>query len=234
MRLLRAGMLVVLAVGGLGCSRTFHAEAVQPNPVVAPTEVSRTSERITIVTGDMELEAPDVPTPGKNPQVEVAGAGVAHNHRYPLINQASFTMVSRDRLRFHVQIDHKWEDWANLTTWDVHLDDDKGHTWVPESVEHARTRLMTTMWDREQRTSVCSSTGRDPTGACISTVGMLNDGWKRRQTLGSLSVFRGNADFVFYQRDLMHAEIRKLRLVVKRPGEAFEFVWRFDDSVAAD
>ena len=63
---------------------------------------------------------------------------------------------------------------------------------------------------------------------------MLDDGWKRRQTLGSVSVFRGNADFVFYQRDMMNPAVRRLRLVVKRTGQAFEFVWQFRDNVAAD
>jgi len=227
MTVLHAGMLVVASVWGAGCSRTFHAEAVQPNPMVMPTETLRSSERITIVTGDMELSAPDAPAPSER-------VTVAHNHHYPLINQASFTIVSRDRLRFHVQIDHKWEDWADLSTWDVHLEDDEGHVWLPEGVEHARTRIITKMWDREQRTAICSSAGRDSLGNCITTIGVLDDGWKRRQTLGSVSVFRGNADFVFYQRDMMNPAVRRLRLVVKRTGQAFEFVWQFRDNVAAD
>ena len=233
MRVVPAGMFVLAtigalgALGALGCTRTFRAEAVQPNPMVMPTETLRNSEKITIVTGDMELEAPDAPEASKE-------ATIARNHHYPLINQASFTIVSRDRLRFHVQIDHKWQEWADLKTWDVHLEDDQGHVWNPEAVEHARTRLITTMWDREQRTSVCSSAGRDAGGNCITTVGVQDDGWKHRQSLGSLSVFRGNADFVFYERDMMHADVRKLRLVVKRPGEAFEFTWKFRDAVAAE
>jgi hypothetical protein len=221
-------MLILVTVGSFGCTRTFRAEAVQPNPMAEPTETLRSSEKITIVTGDMELEAPAETQPRRG------DAAPANNHRYPLINQASFTIVSRDRLRFHVQIDHKWEEWADLKTWDVHLEDDQGHRWNPESVEHAQTKLMNTFWDREQRTSICSETGRDPTGACYTTVGFEDDGWKHRQTLGTLSVFRGNADFVFYQRDMMHAEVRKLRLVVKRPGEAFEFVWKFHDAVAKE
>jgi hypothetical protein len=142
--------------------------------------------------------------------------------------------VSRDRLRFHVQVDHKWEDWADLTTWDVHLEDDQGHVWRPASVEHARTRLINTVWDREQRTAICSSAGRDASGGCIATVGVREDGWAHRQTLGTLSVFRGNADFVFYQHDLMHPDVQSLRLVVKRTGEAFEFSWRFRDEVAGN
>jgi hypothetical protein len=51
--------------------------------------------------------------------------------------------------------------------------------------------------------------------------------------MGSLSVFRGRADFVFYQRDLFTQEVRSMKLVVKRSGEAFEFLWHFRDSVAA-
>jgi len=227
MTVLRTGMLVLVTVGSLACTRTFRAEAVQPNPMANATETLRSSETITIVTGDMELEAPDAPEATKE-------ATITHNHRFPLFNEASFTIVSRDRLRFHVQLDHKWEDWADLTQWDVHLEDDSGHSWSPEAVEHARTRLMSTFWDREQRTAICSSAGRTETGGCIATVGVLDDGWKHRQTFGTLSVFRGKADFVFYQRDLMHADLHKLRLVVKRSGAAFEFVWKFRDSVASE
>jgi hypothetical protein len=227
MRAAQVGILAALALAWPGCTRTFRAEAVQPNPVAVPTETLRQSEKVTIVTGDMELEAPYAAEPAQR-------ATVLHNLRYPLINQASFTVVSRDRLRFHVQLDHKWQDWADLTTWDVHLEDDQGRVWLPEAVEHAQTRLINQVWDREQRTSVCSSAGRDPSGACITTVGVLDDGWKHRQTLGTLSVFRGKADFVFYQRDLMRAELHRLRLVVKRPSEAFVFGWRFRDAVASD
>ncbi len=211
----------------VGCGRTFRGEAVQPNPVAEPLETLRRSERITIVTGDMDLEAPDPPRAGQT-------TTIAHNHRYPLFNVASFTVVSRDRLRFHVQVDHKWQDWADLTTWQAELDDGDGHIWKPASVESARTKLLTTMWDREQRTSICSAAGRDATGACIQMIGVEEDGWKHRQTLGSLSVFRGNADFVFYERDLMRAERRKLRLVIRRPGQAFEFTWNFRDTVAGN
>ena len=221
-------VLVVAAVvlGGASCTRTFKGVAVQPNPLVDQNETLRESERITIVRGDMDLEAPDA----------AAGTGtasIAHNHKYPLFNAAQFTMVSRDRLRFHVQIDHKWQEYADLGTWSVVLVDDKGRHWVPENMEHAKIKLLTTMWDREQRTSICDSRGRDSNNNCFNTIGYQEDGWRRRQTLGSLSVYRGNADFVFYERDLFTVNVRQLKLIVKRSGEAFEFVWRFQDNVAA-
>jgi len=216
---MRGFALVLGVVTAAGCSRTFSGEAVQPNPLARPNETLRSSEKITIVRGDMELDAPD-------PAAASQRASVLHNHKYPLLNQASFTIVSRDRLRFHVQIDHKWQDWADLNSWTVSLEDDRGRKWIPESIEHARTKMITTMWDRELQTAQRNKFG--------DIIALNDDGWKRRQTLGSLSVFRGKADFVFYQRDLFHADVRKLRLVVRRPGEAFEFVWRFQDHVASE
>jgi hypothetical protein len=81
------------------------------------------------------------------------------------------------------------------------------------------------MWDREQRTARRNQYG--------DIVAINDDGWKSRQTLGSLSVYRGRADFVFYQRDLFNQNVRSLKLVVRRPGEAFEFTWRFQDNLAA-
>jgi hypothetical protein len=219
MRGIRILMLAMVTVLAVGCGRTFRGNATQPNPLAKPTETLRHSEKITIVTGDMELQTPDRPEASQR-------VAVLRNNRYPLYNQASFTIVSRDRLRFHVQVDHKWQEWADLKTWDVELEDDTGRRWAPESVEHARTRIMTTMWDREQRTAVRNRFG--------DIVAIHEDGWRNRQTLGSLSVFRGKADFVFYQRDLFHANVKQLRLVVKRPGEAFEFTWNFQDTIASE
>src|SRR5437899_2205160 len=93
----------VLFVAVVGCTRTFHGSATQPNPIAQPAETLRNSEPITIVTGDMELSAPNAAT-------GMYEATPAHGNHWPLINKASFTIVTRDRLRFHVQIDHKWEE----------------------------------------------------------------------------------------------------------------------------
>src|SRR5690242_12886451 len=114
--------LLALALAVTGCTRTWAKEAVQPNPTIHPTETLRVSEPITIVTSIMNLEAP-LPADG------MYTAQVVRNRKYPLFNQASFTMVSRDRLRFHVQVDHSWDEYADLTTWEVKLEDDQGHVW---------------------------------------------------------------------------------------------------------
>ena len=118
------GMFGVLVASG--CTRTFRASTTQPIPLAQPTETLRQSEKITIVTGDMELEKPEDPEPRQQ-------ATAVRNQRYPLYNQASFTIVSRDRLRFHIQVDHKWEEWADLKTWEVRLEDDSGRQRRPVS-----------------------------------------------------------------------------------------------------
>jgi len=211
------GMVIVGVAGVLvgGCTRTFHGSVAQPNPLVRPTETLRDSEKVVIVTGDMEL---------KKPRPALAGqqASIMRNERYPLRNEASFTMVSRDRLRFHVQLEHKWQDWADLTTWDVYLEDNLGHHYAPEATEHAKTRHVVEMWDQEIRT-----VNRNEFGDIVA---INDDGWKRRQPLGSLSVFRGRADFVFYKRDIFTPQMEWLRLVVRRSGQAFEFTWKFTDT----
>jgi hypothetical protein len=189
----------------------------QPNPLEAANETLRESEPVVIVTGDMELEQPREAESGQR-------VSVARNKRYPLENVATFTVVSRDRLRFHLQIEHKWQEWADPTSWDVYLVDDQGHEYLPESVEHANTRHLVSMWDREVRTAQRNVYG--------DIVAINEDGWKRRQSLGSLSVFRGRADFVFYKRDIFRPDVRKLTLVVRRTEQAFKFTWNFADRVA--
>jgi len=209
----------VVAVGlAAGCTRTFRGQATQPNPLVQPNETLRDSEAITIVTGDMELNVPKEPNASQN-------ASVMNMKRYPLQNIASFSVVSRDRLRFHLQIEHKWQEWADPSEWSVYLVDDQGHVWKPEATEHARTRHLVTMWDQEVR-----SVQRNMYGDIVA---INQDGHKRRVPLGSLSVFRGRADFVFYERDIFTPDVKWMKLVAKKSGTVFEFRWDFDDEAVA-
>jgi hypothetical protein len=209
-----AVLALALALGAGACSRTFRGRVTQPNPLIDPTETLRDSEPVDIVTGDMDLNLP-------RPAEGTGSGSVANFDRYPLHNTASFTVVSRDRLRFHVQLEHKWQDWADVRGWQVALTDDRGRHWVPELCDHARTRHLVSMWDQEVRTARRNRFG--------DVVGLENDGWKRREFLGNLSVFQGRGDFVFYQRDIFDRNVRWLRLVVSRPGQAFEFTWSFAD-----
>jgi len=210
-------VLVLVLLGAAACGRTFKGHVTQPNPLAEPNETLRDSEPVVIVTGDMELQLPK----------EAARVSTFKSRRYPLHNVASFTVVSRDRLRFHVQLEHKWQEWADPSKgWEVYLVDDQGRVWQPEAVESRKPKHLVTMWDQEVR-----SVQRNRFGDIVA---INDDGWRRRMPLGSLSVFRGRADFVFYQRDLFTTRVRWMKLVVRRPGVGFEFRWDFADSMLAD
>ncbi|HUH06118.1 MAG TPA: hypothetical protein VML75_29215 [Kofleriaceae bacterium] len=213
----RSGGLVVIAalLAAPGCHRVFKGKVTQPNPLSQPNETLRISEPITIITGDMELNMPQ--------PAEGYGGSLMRNQRYPLQNRASFTVVSRDRLRFHVQLEHKWRDYANLKGWQAWIIDDKGRKYLPEAVEADDARHVVHMWDYETR-----SVQRDSSGYG-DIVAINQDGHKRRQTLGSLSVFRGRGDYVFYDRNIFTPDVKSITLVVERRGVAFTFTWRFVD-----
>lgn len=210
-----AWLIIIVALAWApGCHRVFKGYATQPNPLTHPTETLRHSESITIVTGDMELYVPrDSP--------KAAPGSLRARQRYPLINRASFTVVSRDRLRFHVQLEHKWREYANLNNWQAWIIDDKGRRYLPEAIEARDAKHVVSMWDREVR-----SVRRDRFGSIVQ---VNNDGHVRRQTLGSLSVFRGLGDYVFYSRDIFTPDVKRLTLVVERSGMAFTFTWKFDE-----
>lgn len=205
---------VVPLVIALGCHKGFQASVTQPNPLSQPLETLRESERLTIVTGDMELELP-----AANTQSGVYGGSIAQNRRYPLQNAASFTVVSRDRLRFHVQIEHKWREYAKLSNWNAYLIDDLGRVYLPEEVDFLGARHVVFMWDYETRSAVRNRFG--------DIVAINNDGYRNRQTLGSMSLFRGRGDFVFYSRDIFTPDVRAVSLVLEKGGVSFEFTWRF-------
>lgn len=206
-----------LVLGGLaaagGCSRTFQSSVTQPNPLSQPLETLRESEEVVIVTGDMEL---NVPRSGGN-----SGGSVLVDDRYPLMNAARFTVVSRDRLRFHLQLEHKWQEWTDVKAWDAWLEDDQGRRYEPAEVDQRSDKHIVKMWDYEQRSAV-----RDDFGDIVH---INNDGYKRRQTLGSLSVFRGRGDLVFYHRNIFNPKVKSLTLHLERQGTHFEFKWRFSD-----
>lgn len=197
-----------------GCHKTFRGAVAQPNPLAMPTETLRESEPVVIITGDMELKLP-------RPITYETGDSIQIITRYPLTNAASFTVVSRDRLRFHVQVEHKWREWAQLETWNAYLVDDQGRRFRPEMVERTRAKHLVSMWDYETRTAVRNRFG--------DVVHIFDDGYRQRKPLGSLSVFRGLGDFVFYGRDIFTPDVKRLTLVIERSNLAFAFTWRFTD-----
>ena len=211
------GIALSLLVCG-GCQRTFTKRVRQPNPLSDVRETLKESVPVRIVTGDIGLTAPVVSG--------ASGGSVYEGERVPLINEASFVVVSRDRLRFHLRLEHKWEEYTDLSQWDVRLTDDKGREFKGQ-VEDARTAHVTKVWETETR-----SVARDRSGD-ISRVN--NDGHLRRQQLSSLVMFRGRGDLVFFSEDLFSDRVRWLELSLARRGTKFRFRWEFaEDAVSGD
>ncbi|HEY1549783.1 MAG TPA: hypothetical protein VGG28_18270 [Kofleriaceae bacterium] len=144
-------VLVVVA----GCTHTFTRDAVQPNPVVAANDpTARTSERITITRNDVDLVVPTSQIDARDPETPSVTAeygpmvtndkvtSYGSYFRWPLQTSASWTMVSRDDLRFHIAIDHKWSDYVDLAEWGAELVDDQGHVYKPTKVENVRARIL--------------------------------------------------------------------------------------------
>lgn len=210
-------MIALLAVAPLslvGCQKTFRGAVAQPNPLSDPKETLRVSEKVTIVTGDMELRMPS-----QGARAGGAGGRAWVDRRYPLRNIASFTVVSRDRLRVHVQVEHKWKEWADLHSWKAYLVDDQGRRYKPEELNGGYPRHLATMWDYETR-SVVRNHFRE-------VVAIRDDAHRRRKPLASLSVFRGSGSFVFYSRDIFTPDVKKLTLVLERASMAFKWTWKF-------
>ena len=196
------------------CHRTFSAKVSQPNPLSSPLDTLRDTEVLTIVTGDMELSHPR--------QSRASGKDSLLSHkRYPLLNKANFTVVSRDRLRFHVQIEHKWKQYTDISTWKAKLYDDQGNQYAPTSIDTVKARHLVETWSFERRSAQRNGFGQ--------IVQINDDGHRDRQPLGSLSVFRGRGDFVFYQRDIFGPNVRSMTLELTRSGVTFKYQWNFAD-----
>lgn len=188
-------------------------QANQPNPLKQQGYSLRESVPVVIVTGDKDLP--------RKPMSDSPGGTIMGDLKpYPLRNVATFTVVSRDRLRFHVHLEHKWEEYANPSNWEAYLEVDPGQKYHPEDVESRAAGHVSKMWDYEQR-SVIKNSYRD-------IIWVNNDGWKRRMPFYSMTLFQGDGDFVFYSRDLFTPSVRSVRLVLRHKATAFQFTWRFD------
>ena len=160
----------------------------QPPLILGATLEARTSLPGTIFLGDMELPA-----------------------MLRLANSVYFVAVSRDRLRFHVTLLHKWEEIADPSTWRAWIEDDQGRRSAPEGVDRRGLRPVTTMVEPSRSSSA-------------STL----------QTLSAVTVYRGDGDYVFYRRDLLRKNLRWLMLVMVRPGYEYRYVWSFAEPDGVD
>lgn len=212
--------LIVLLLGALGCTTTLKATTTQPNPLVAfPNQAMHRSQKLYIDMKDMDLP--------RMPAAPYAPDGAKNLSQFRLRQSAYFAVVSRERLRFHVTIVHKWKEVADPTSWNVQLEDDSGRIYYPESKEANSDNHITQMWDNEQRTALYGQFGDAIHGGDVA--GLKNDGYLRRMPLQSIDVFKGSGDFSFHAKDIFHRKTKRLTLRMERYGVVYEFTWNLID-----
>ncbi len=170
-----------------GCQSTWQAKTMQPPLRLDETDAARTSLPGVILMRDMELP-----------------------RRFLLANSAYFVVVNKDRLRFHVNLVHKWEKMADPAEWLAYLEDEHGNRFYPEPLESSTVRAISRTFQYRSRRD--GSAG-GPTQSI------------------QVSVYKGAGDFVFYDRDIYSDSLRSLTLVMERPtyGYTYRYSWQFAD-----
>lgn len=184
---------VVLAAAS-GCTATLSGQAIQPNPLAVPPEESLSeSKHIHIRVRDM-----DVP------------------RSFKMYNSAWFNVVSKDRLRFHVVLVHKWEEMADPSKWNARLEDDRGRVFYPQEKDKRGNKFTTAAWDTERRSLIYNASG-DVVGSWHNIA--------RQTPLDRVDLFKGSGDLVFYAKDLLDPSIKRLTLVMEKGGMEYRFTW---------
>ena len=192
--------LLLVAVASTGCFQTTWESAVVQPKLALGSDVQRTSFPLVIKMSDMDL-----PRFCKKLQMSPSVRLTISCWDMDLLNTAYFVLVSRDRMRFHVTLHHKWETMSDPRRWQVWIEDERGRRYYPEGVDRRNLRSVTQMW----------STFDDP---------------NNRTPLLAITVWRGDGDYVFYRRNLFRRDMKKMTLVMRRPGYTYRYVWSFVDA----
>jgi hypothetical protein len=111
--------IVIACALASGCTNHLSAQTRQPPLLLGAGVEARTSMPLRIVVRDMETG------------------------RYAIVNSAYYVVVSRDRLRFHVTLHHKWDALADLKQWSAYVEDANGKRHYPEDITAHVNRVST-------------------------------------------------------------------------------------------
>lgn len=141
------------------------------------------------------------------------------NRRVFLANSAYFVVVSKDRLRFHVRLVHKWKSIADPARWRVWLEDDEGHKFYPEGID---ARYIT----RATRVEIVP---HDYYIVAFKVGGLEKTNSYPLLSTGrrNVAVWRGDGDYTFYKRDIFRSTTKQLTLVMSRLGYTYRYSWKF-------
>lgn len=190
-------LVVILAAG---CNSTWRSSTKQPPLQLGAGDVARTSFTNEILMRDMEID-----------------------RRVFLANSAYFVVVSKDRLRFHVRLVHKWKSIANPSRWKVWLEDDAGHKFYPEPMDgyYVTRATRVEIMPHDYYIYAFKVGGLQK----ANSYPLLSTGRK------NVAVWRGDGDYTFYGRDIFEKiKRRKLTLVMSRLGYTYRYSWDFHGS----
>ena len=190
---LLAVLVAVLAL--TGCAGELEVAALQPHPLRMPREPGTPprGERLSIFTRESTLP-----------------------RWVQLRHDASFVIVTRDRVRVHLAVCEPWEELADPRVWTISLIGEDGRPIAAPVREAARLDRVALEWERE------------PGWRPGST------GQKNRKLIPAIDVWQGRADWVFYGKDLIGLDRRAVTLVAERAGRTLRFAWTFGDGWSED
>ena len=122
-RLVGLAFLAVQLGPVAACHKAWRADTLTPPITFGANLDARTSLPAVIELHDMELP-----------------------RSLGLENSAYFVAVSKDRLRFHVTLHHKWEDMSDPIRWRVWIEDDRGSVHLPAACDRRVIRPVTKMY----------------------------------------------------------------------------------------
>lgn len=175
------------------CSRTFKKSSIELNPIffIANPNIIKESSTLKIGLGDYEL-------PG-----------------IKLVNHAKFIVVSRDRLKFKVDLVHKWRSYVKPCKWksQVEIDSQKYHL----ECDRRHIGQITWMWEEQRRKVLKRNRFGDPTEISAYE--------KHRMPLKSMVVFVGKATLSVYNKDIISKNTKTIKLTLEKDGTKFVFIW---------
>jgi hypothetical protein len=187
---MRAFILMVMAAGGCATVQ-LEAKSVSPSPVrdVGKPDELPTSSALYIHSRDKDLP-----------------------YDFQLRSSAQFSMVSQDRIRFHLGIARQDEEEADVRGWKVVIEDDTGRRYEPQRELPVMKRLALNwrLWPYQPGDSWCQQP------PCLSRV------------IPGYEAFEGSADYTIHETNFLRNK-KRLTLLATRHGVTMRFTWNFAD-----
>lgn len=176
-----------------GCHQTFKVKTIQMNPVyyLGNPEILNISQKLPIIRGNMSIG------------------------HFKMVSYANFVIISRDRIRFNVELTNVWRDLSRVCEWEskVYIDDVE---YVPEC-DKGGIKMYTKTWDQEHR-----RVKRNHFGEIVYV-----EPYERNPTpLDTITIHVGKGYLNFYKRDMLTKTTKKIALKLRKKNVTYWFVWK--------